>query len=442
MSIKKIVKRGLIKIAKSNYGSKLQNMLGGMSEIVDNEAGRCFRSEMLKRLAVNEIITAREAVIQKKSISGVHSDNRIKIRFFHCNENTINVIQTVCEQFQKDQRFDVQVVLFGGSYTAMIAQMNELGLKYITDADYDIVQDKPDISIVYHLEIIYPPKLLSIREHTKMVVLLPLSIGSIWFGSRTVSRMHLDQFNADVCFIGNLCYDRLIEPVGKSVIERMSPPQFDLLYRRLCEEVVYPVGWEKLKGKKTIMWMTDHGLKKNIISDEVSFDLYFHSVINYFVQHEEMGLIIRLHFALLNELLGTYWTLDDYEKFRKFCDDSPNIVWDDTKDYLNGLLLADASIVDVNCSLMYYTLGARKPIGIPLRYDMPVEVNNPELLESYYQIRGEEDCCAFLDMVRKGEDPMRELRERAFDLYITNLDGKNGERIYNKIIERYNKICD
>jgi len=442
MSLKKIVKKGLIKIAKSNQGTKLQKLLRGISEIVDNEASRAFRSEMGKRLAVNEIVVAREEILQKNLANEVHAENKIKVRFFHCNENTINVIQTVCEMFQKDQRFDVQVVLFGGSYAAMIAQMNELELRYITDVDYNIEQDKPDISVVYHLEIIYPPKLQNIRAHTKMLVLLPLSIGSIWFGPRTVSRMHLDQFNADMCFVGNLCYDRLIEPVGKSVIERMSPPQFDLLYRKFSEKVVYPTGWEKLNGKKTVMWMTDHGLKRDIVSDEVSFDLYFHSIINYFSQHEDMGLILRLHFALLEELLRTYWTLADYEKFRRFCDDSPNIVWDDTNDYLIGLAIAEASIVDVNCSLMYYTLGARKPIGILLRYDGPVGVNNPELVDCYYQIRGEEECRTFLDMVRNNEDPMKDLRDNAFDLYVTSLDGKNGERIYNKIIERYRKICD
>ncbi len=439
MSLKKILKSELIKIAKSKNGPRVQELLRGMSEIVDMEAGRAFREQMTKRLSVSNLLDNNEISISPKRESHKleSSQGKIKVRFFHCNASTFSVIQSVCECFKNDDRFDLLIVLFGNAYTGMIAQMEDKGYSYILDINYDIKVDLPDISLTYHPEIAYPPGLTHIKDYSRFFVFLPLSIGSIWFGDRTVSRLHLDSFNADICFVGNLCYDRLLEPVGADKIERMSPPQFDLAYKKFSEKKEYPIGWEKLKGKKTTMLMTDHGLKMNLISDEVTFDLYFNKLISYYKEHTNEGLILRPHFALVRELVSTYWSLDDYQSFIKFCNQSPNIVWDETSDYLTGLSISDACIVDVNCSLVYFVLAANKPVAVPLRYDMPVEINNPELVEHYYTIRSNKELENFLSNVNKGIDPMKEKRQQAFDAYIETFDGKNGQRIFDTILKRY-----
>lgn len=441
MSIKKIGKKILVSLAESSMGPKIQEFLRGSSEIVNMYAGREFRMDMTKKLTITDLIKDnKQSIDTYKKYNYLEENKKIKIRFFHCSATTFNVIKTVCESFNKDPKFDVLIVLFGSSYTGMISQMNEEGYNYIADYDYDLDLDSPDISVIYHLEISYPPQLQRIREKSKFLALIPLSIGSIWFGDRTVSRMHLDQFQADMCFVGNLCYERLVDDVGLNVIESMSPPQFDLAYQKMNKPIEYPKGWEKLKNKKTVMLMTDHGLKMDLVSDEVTFDLYIQTIMSYINKNSDMGLILRMHYALVQELLSTYWKIEDYQRFRKFCDESENVVWDDTDDYLIGLSIADASIVDVNCSLIYYVLAAKKPIAVPLRYDMAVHINNPELIEHYYTICSESDCVKFFDMVREEKDPMKESRLEAFDKFINTFDGNNGERIYKKIIEKYKKI--
>lgn len=431
--MKRLLKSLLIKVANSQKGSALLGMLTAVTEIVAMQAGRKFRDGMNNKLAIGNIINAPK----DNRIVNIANNGKIKIRFYHCSASTFNVIQTVCENFINDERFDVKIVLFGKDYTNMQKQMKQYGFDYIYDYNYDIATDKPDISVIYHLEIIYPPQLTKVRDYSKYVALVPLGIGSIWFGERTVKRMNLDWFNADMCCVGNMCYDRLIEPIGKDVIERISPAQFDLAYRKFNKPIDYPKGWEKLKGKKVFMLMTDHGLRMNLISDEVSFDLYFKQLMDYFKNHQDCALILRLHFALVRELVNTYWSLDDYQTFVEYCRNSSNIVWDETDDYLNGLAIADASLVDVNCSLIYFVLAANKPIGVPLRYDMPVAVNNPWLLDKYYKIQSNDDMYDYLEMVRLGKDPRKLQRQEAFDDYIETFDGKNGERIATKIKKRY-----
>lgn len=438
MKVKTIYRHGLIRLANSKFGPQIQEFLRGSSEIVDFQAGRKFRSEMSERLTVSDLTSHGSSIEKEDSVSSfVSNTDRIKVRFYHCSASTFNVIQTVCDSFINDKRFDVLIVLFGFSYSEMVKQMKDGGYNYIEEYKYDITKDLPDISITYHPEIAYPPGLKEIGKYSKYFVLLPLSIGSIWFGDRTVRRLNLDFFKADLCFVGNLCYDRLIGPIGKDHIELMTPPQFDLSYKVLSAPKEYPNGWEKLQNKKTVILMTDHGLKKNLISDEVTFDLYFHALINYYKTHLKEGLILRLHPALLNELLGTYWTVSDYKSFIEFCDKSPNIVWDESSDYLKGLSIADGVIVDVNCSLVYYVLAANKPIAVPYRYDMNVDVNNPELVSHYYSINDTQQLNNYLVMIGKGEDPMKDKRQEAFDKYIYTYDGRNGYRIYKKIIERF-----
>ncbi|SHI40609.1 hypothetical protein [Bacteroides stercorirosoris] len=440
MTLKILYRKGLMKIAHCSIGVKIESFFKGSAQILNEETGRKYRSDMRTRLAVSNVVSVTELDDNNHFKSSLNSEDKIKIRFFHCSESTFSVIQTVCESFRNDERFDLLIVLFGNSPYGMIKQMQDLKFKYVEDYNYDLSKDCPDISVLYHLEIIYPPQLAQIREFSKYVALVPLGIGSIWFGDRTVKRMNLQRYNADMCCVGNLCYNRLIDAIGRDKIERISPAQFDLVYRKFNSPVFYPKGWEKLKGKKTIMLMTDHGIRMHGVSDEVTFDLYFKTIMDYCKRHQDMGFIFRLHPSLIHELVGTFWSIKDYEIFVDFCKNSPNIVWDTTSDYLIGLHIADACMVDVNCSLIYFVLAANKPIGIPLRYDMDVEVNNPELVEKYYKLNSDEKVVEFFEMVRSSEDPKQSDRQQLFDKYIETFDGKNGYRIYNIMINRYMKL--
>lgn len=444
--IKKGIKREIIRIASSSYGPKLQKMLGGANEIVNMYAGREFRAEMNKKLSVFNLIGQDEIEIGSINPEGGENirNGVIKIRILHGFPICFNVVKSVCAELKRDPKYDLRMVLFGDKVTELVSQMQDEGLEYIISSNYDMKLDHPDITVVYHLEVIYPPELLNMRIFSKYIVLIPLSIASIWFGKRTVSRMHLDFFKPDLCFVGNLCYDRLKPIIGETIIEEMSPPQFDIAfdYLVMTEDKKIPANWEKLRGKKTIMLMTDHGLRKNLISDEVSFDLYIEGLMHYFKENCDMGFIIRLHFELVSELIRTYWTLSDYNKFIKYCEQSENIVWDDTDDYLIGLDIADACLVDVNCSLVYYALAANKPIGVPLRFDMPVEINNQELVDNYYLIHSESEMIDFLEMIKQGIDNKKTDREKAFDMYISTYDGKNGRRIKEKIDIHYDDFLN
>ena len=69
MSLKKFFKNELIKIAKSKNGPRVQELLRGMSEIVDIEAGRAFREQMTKRLSVSNLLDNNEGLVSQRKES-------------------------------------------------------------------------------------------------------------------------------------------------------------------------------------------------------------------------------------------------------------------------------------------------------------------------------------------------------------------------------------
>ncbi len=58
-------------------------------------------------------------------------------------------------------------------------------------------------------------------------------------------------------------------------------------------------------------------------------------------------------------------------------------------------------------------------------------------MEALYRIHNVEEACNFFDMISKGQDPMKEVRQEARRQYISHFDGQNGRRIKAFIVEKY-----
>ena len=84
-------------------------------------------------------------------------------------------------------------------------------------------------------------------------------------------------------------------------------------------------------------------------------------------------------------------------------------------------------------------------VGVPVLYMYNPDYKEPiakaiePLTDSYYQGTGCTDMIHFLNMCRKGEDPLKEDRKIAFTECIPYFDGKCGERIKEDIIESLNE---
>lgn len=470
-NLKTVYKSLLIGIGKSKIGNSISSFLSGTVSIMQEEGERQNRDAISARLMVSRLIgdadgkeicsstlISSNALVNekidvdsiigdcdRKADDGVHgvrtAPKKIKVRVMHCNPGTFNAIETISESFQKDIRYNLKIILMqeSGNSFGLSKQMEAKGFDYVFDNEYDVKTDRPDITIFYQLEYIYTDAIFEARKYSKMVVLVPLTLTTIWYGERSISRMHLKKFQPDIIFATDLVMDRMNGNALGVKLLKMVPPQVDTVYRKLSGGECYPEGWEKLKGKKVMFYMTDHGLRQYTVSAEVSFDLYISTLVEYIkkADNEGVGLIIRPHFALIRELLAYYWSVDDYRSFVDFCNKSPNIVWDETNDFMNGLAVCDAVLSDLNTSVTYFSLASMKPIAVTLRYDMPVENNNEDLTDGLYIVHSRDNFIQFMDMIKAGKDPKKEKRKALFNRLIAPFDGENGRRIKEAIEQEY-----
>lgn len=123
---------------------------------------------------------------------------------------------------------------------------------------------------------------------------------------------------------------------------------------------------------------------------------------------------------------------------RRWFDESPNLIWDEMPDYSYAYAAADAIITDVRCGITVSALPTGKPLCVFYRMGVPeMPEQFPELIDNLYQVRSEEEAINFLEMIRRGEDPMKEQREKAFHECVYAFDGQNGQRMKDFIVQKY-----
>lgn len=408
-----------------------------------SEEGENLRLMRLQR--VGDRFSLKKIIPQDKTyLRGYHVDGKIKVRIAHDSYYTWNCVKTICEEFEKDARFDVMVILIGEMTTPNVVeiykkQMEEGGHRYIFNSDYCAEEDKADILIVY-----CPFSYQYIkggREHTKLIIAVSNALIQYSYSIELYWRTRnfgLEIYRPDYYLFDSLLFNELKEsPFYSDRIVEMGNAKFDGIYNA-CLQKKYPDNWEKLQGKRVILWATDHGVYNGRITDNITFDLYAQPIFQYAKEHPDMGLIVRPHSAFIRELLvNGYWSGEDLTRIKEYCKDTLNVVWDDTDSYDIAYSVADAILTDAFCGITISALPTLKPICIMYRNDMEVIPYHKEIVENYYSAHNEKELIEFFDMIRDGKDPMLEQRKEISQKYVKHFDGRNGERIKNFIVQAY-----
>lgn len=374
-------------------------------------------------------------------ILAAKQENRIKVRvYFPERGHAWNVLKSVCLAFEEDVRFDLMVILNGWqeSEKYRIVQ-NDVG-KIMYAAEYDLVEDKPDIVIVNLYAACNKKELEIIAENAKYVCEIP--IGLLRTG-RTIEEhvreliYNLDAGKMACCFLDKLLYQEISSAgLHDSRLVPLGSPKFDEIYNvfHMSKEVKYPTGWEKLEGRTVILWTTDHYIR----DCNVTADLYLESMIRYFSSREDIALIFRPHPHLFHELVeNKVWTEVELREFKALFDTSRNIVLDIHSDYSAAYYAADGIIADINCGIIISALPLGKPLGVLTRSDVPAVPLYPQVIDRLYWMRNEEELAAFIDMVVSGNDPRAKERDQAAEDFIFHFDGQNGKRIKGYITHDY-----
>lgn len=405
---------------------------------------------------VNRVITNQFSLeyflpdIKKNIYTKVQSNKneKIKIRVLHTVYAFWNSISSICDAFKSDNRYDVLIILGDHDEDCDLRkkQMQEKDYTYVMWNDYDVKTDFPDVLLMTHLW--ERTTLYNFREYTKLIIVASVSLIKYGYSNSDfidMVKIGFNKFQPDYYLFDSIVYNELKDTAFfKGKIVEMGNAKFDGIYES-CKEKRYPLGWEKLKGKRTILWAPDHGINKgvtaNTIRNEVTFDLYAKVIFQYAMENQEIGLIFRPHPAFIYEMTGLgYWSRGDLELLRNYCRDSVNIVFDETETYDAAYSVSDAVLSDALCGITCSALPTLKPICVLYRTGEEIRAFAEDLVKNYYSAHNEKELIDFLEMIKQNKDPMYNLRKIASEKYIKHFDGKNGLRIKKFIEVKYEEL--
>lgn len=357
------------------------------------------------------------------------SENKIKVRILYTYSATWNSIVTICRAFAKDERYDVQVIL-GNSQEKNIKHVLNEGMAFVRYDKYCVVEDRPDVLIISH------PRdntdLGECRKYTRLIIAATMtltryaqSLDEYW----KWAAVGFERFQPDFYLFDSLLYNEIKNSsfFSEKIVE-MGNAKFDGIYEAFKKER-YVSGWHKLNNRKNILWATDHGVQKGWISNDISFDIYAKQIFDYIYHEPTLGLIFRPHPTFVKEMISQgYWTEDDINSMKQWCNSTHNIVWDESDTYDMAYAYCDAILTDAFCGIMCSALPTLKPIGVMYRSDS-IKPLHEELSECLYSIKDVQDLYQFFEMIKNQKDPMKEARIDISNKSIKNFDGKNGERI-------------
>ncbi len=370
-----------------------------------------------------------------------YKKEKIKVCIVLRSPHFWNSAETICTSFEDDSRYDVCILVIG-EFENQTRNYIETNYHHTccAEKEYDIEKEQPDILLITFTgtDEILARNCFSHLDIFKLVVAVTGELITYipdayewrdWVGYR--------QYQPDYYIVDPLLHEYL----GKRKVLlpnmlSMGNAKFDGIFESMGR-AGYPEEWNKLKGKKVILWANSHGIY-DVISYSCTFDLYAKAIFDYAKSHTDVGFIIRLHPVFLSEMRQyNFWSAADFEKLKTYCEKSENLVWDDKGTYNDAYYVADAILTDGFCGMILSALPLMKPICACYRFDSVVEPCHKEYVKNLYQAHSTEDMINFFDMVGKGDDPMYEQRKSAKDRYINHFDGNNGLRIKNLIEDKF-----
>jgi len=410
----------------------------------------CVKSEKSENNPVCHKFTREEEEIKKRlylpALLSINIEKKKKVRLlFWGGAYLWNVMETVALAFQQDKNYDVLVILYReGWIEEKEKRVKEADLCCCTMKEYQIELDSPDILLFfpgYNMEPFLWEDFIKFRQFVKLIIAIPICL--VKFDYSPIENFIEKVIQSPVGkLVDYYLYDNLLYYAIKNSrlavenVINIGNPKFDILYQVLngIRLTSLPKSWEKLNGKKVLLWTTDH--EWNL--PNVTFDLYANQILSFFKQHSEYGLIFRPHPIYLVELIKNgIWSEKDLENLRNFFAESSNMVMDEQPEYAFAYRIADAVLADMNCGISVSALVLDKPIGILSRFDgRKCNPAHPEVIEKEYLIENTEQCEKFLHLFLSGTDPRKEDRKECRKNSIKHFDGKNGQRIKEWIEEK------
>lgn len=196
----------------------------------------------------------------------------------------------------------------------------------------------------------------------------------------------------------------------------------------------------RIGSRKVILWTPHHLIDLNE-NGTGTWLIWGKHILKAALNNPELFFIIRPHPLMFGALVNTNsLTQKQVDDLRRKIDEAENIVWDTNDDYRIAIDAADAIITDGTtfCIEFLYT---KKPILLTPR-NIEGFYMYKEMMESYYVVNSTTDISVFMDMMKSGEDPLREKRYALYKkMFFLPEKGTVGENIVTNVKAEIESEC-
>lgn len=400
----------------------------------------------LKRMVQEDKRVEIENIIRRTEY-----EKKVKVVFL-CQETTVwPSLKTAYEAMARDEKFNPQLVYLpfnhpnaDKSIDHYDIYVNTYHLPMLRHTDYNLTQESPDIAILLKPYDLIPMQfyIKDIYKAVERTVLIPYGFYEKPYDDiLLLYGYHLPAQNMVWLWVSHSEYQmEFIRSTSYTAGENariLGHPKFDASCGKIGypHDEIYEKYAKKINGRRTLCWNAHH---LNIMHPEISYATFFKfkdEILNFFHNHPELVLLFRPH-PLLKRTLENNNALssDEFEYFFDKINDEDNIIYDDSKDYINSFALSDAILTDGFSSLSQEYLATEKPVYYLVNQDgMVMDVDS--VAKCFYWIRDSEELKQHLEDFVKGKDPLREQRLRDMQYFIGEEHGHAGERIRDYIYD-------
>ena len=418
IQFKNLTEVGLRRTGKKEYRKMLYTVVSKLitwifPEKEDRKRFRDFCKELDSRKEVLCVHDRHAKVLAR--LREKYGKQNIKVVFM-TSENSKWVYQSLYEEFAKNPKFDVQVLV---TMRTGIFDKRNSSVDYCEEAQrtYNFFKSR-GINVEYAFDLEHK-RYKDLREFNPDIIFYeqPWELSKVQ-SIETTSKFALPMY----CNYGastTNCRKEFVDPFYKELVIYFTK-----------------VRW-KTTGQKRVIWAPHHSFYKDSILKLGTFDWNCEFLYNYAKNHPEIEFIFKPHPGLKKHIVREdFMTYEGMCEYFKQWEELPNAQIYDEGDYFDMFRTSDMMITDCN-SFLYEYLPTGKPVIHLVREDA-VGFNEfgEKIIAGYYPARNTDELEELIDKVLlRGEDSKREIREKTIREDLIQPEGGVAKYIENYIVE-------
>lgn len=227
---------------------------------------------------------------------------------------------------------------------------------------------------------------------------------------------------------------------GENVVVWGHPKADHYLDMESKQELI-PDEWKKkIRDRKVILWTPHHLIDLNETGTG-TWLIWSERILDMAFKNPDVVFIFRPHPLLMGALVNSgSMTQRQVERLQEKIQNAENIIWDKNSLYYAAFYAADAIITDGTTFSIEF-LYTKKPILLTPR-NIKGFYMYEQMMEAYYIAKSIQDIIRFVQMVKKGEDPLFDKRLALYNkMFYIPKEGTVGENIMNQVKHNLNEEC-